>query len=212
VSGAVIVLGAGGHAKVLIDTLRLLSVKVLGLTDSDKCKFGSSLLEVPIIGSDDELEKYPRESVFLVNGLGSTRVDARRSRLFEYFKGMDYRFAHVIHPSSVIASDVTLSEGVQIMAGVVIQTGCRIGRNTIMNTRVSLDHDCRIGDHVHISPGATLSGGVLVQDGSHIGVGASVIQGIRIGRNSLVAAGAVVIRDVPDNATVSGVPAREKKE
>lgn len=196
----------------LIDSLRLLSVKVLGVTDADEGRLGDLLLQVPVIGSDDELEKYPPESVFLVNGLGSTRVDARRSRLFEYFKEKGYRFADVIHPSSVRASDVALSEGVQIMAGAVIQTGCRIGRNTIINTRASVDHDCSIGDHVHISPGATLSGGVVVQEGSHIGVGASVIQGIRIGRNSLVAAGAVVIRDVPDSARVSGVPARENPE
>lgn len=204
-----IILGAGVHAKVLIDALQLLAVEILGLTDANPGKRGQLLLGVPVIGGDEEIMKYPGESIYLVNGVGSVCVTPRRGQLFERFKSKGYRFASVVHPTAIIAPDVVLSEGVQIMAGAVVQTGCHIGINALINTGCIVDHDCHIGDHAHISPGATLSGGVLIGENVHVGTGATVIQGIQIGRDSLVAAGAVVIRDVPEGATVAGVPAKE---
>jgi sugar O-acyltransferase (sialic acid O-acetyltransferase NeuD family) len=209
VSYPVIIIGAGGHAKVLIDAL--LPAEVLGLTDANPERAGQLLLGLPVIGSDDVVAQYPPTTIRLVNGLGSVRAGYHRKSLFERFKREGYQFASVIHPSVVIARDVVLSEGVQIMAAAVVQSGCHIGKNTIINTRAVVDHDCHIGSHVHIAPGAILSGGVDVGENAHIGTGATVIQGIRIGRNSLVAAGAVVIRDVPEDVTVAGVPAREIK-
>lgn len=206
----VIILGAGGHAKVLIDALRLQSIELLGIADTDIGKRGLSLMGVPVIGGDEEVMAYPVEAICLVNGVGSVRVNPLRRQLFEHFKNKGYRFANVIHPSAIIAIDVVLSEGAQIMAGTVIQTGCHIGINAVINTGSVVDHDCHIGDHVHISPGATLSGGVSVGENAHIGTGATVIQGIQIGHNSLVAAGAVVISDVPNGVIVAGIPAKER--
>jgi UDP-perosamine 4-acetyltransferase len=205
----VIILGAGGHAKVLIDALRLQSVELLGVTDAAAEKIGQMLLGVPVIGGDAEVNQYSAEKIRLVNGVGSVRVNTLRRQLFEQFKNEGYQFASVIHPSVIIACDVELSEGVQIMAGAVLQAGCRIGKNVVINTRATVDHDCQIGDHVHIASGATLSGGVEIGANSHVGAGATVIQCIRVGCNSIVAAGATVIRDVPDNVTVAGVPAKE---
>lgn len=164
---------------------------------------------VPVIGDDEEVMKYPVETIGLVNGVGSVRVNPRRRQLFERFKSKGYQFANVVHPSAIIATDVVLSEGAQIMAGAVIQAGCHIGMNAVINTGSILDHDCHIGDHAHIAPGVTLSGGVRVGENTHVGTGATVIQGIKLGRSSLVAAGAVVIRDVPDGVAVAGVPAKE---
>lgn len=196
----VIVLGAGGHSKVLIDSLSLSSIEVLGIADVNPLTKGSSFMGLPVIGGDEEVMKYSAENTGLVNGVGSVRVITKRRLLFEQFKRMGYQFFSVVHPSAVIAFDAVLSEGVQIMAGVVIQSGCHIGINAIINTHASIDHDCFIGAHAHISPGVTLSGGVSVGDGAYIGAGATVIQGIKVGRESLVAAGAVVVRDVRDGA------------
>lgn len=193
----------------LIDALRLQPAELLGLTDADVGKTGQLVFDVPVLGGDEEVMKYPVETIQLVNGVGSVRVNPLRRQLFEHFKSKGYRFASVVHPSAIIAIDVVLSEGVQIMAGAVIQAGCHVGMNTVINTGSIVDHDCHIGDHAHISPGVTLSGGVRVGENAHIGTGATVIQGIQIGRNSLVAAGAVVIRDVPEDVTVAGVPAKE---
>ncbi|HUJ19462.1 MAG TPA: acetyltransferase [Nitrospirota bacterium] len=204
----VIILGAGGHAKVLIDTLLRMGVQLSGITDPDHAKHGSSVLGVRVLGGDEVLLSNGPEMVRLANGVGSIGESAGRRRLFERFKARGYGFMNVVHPSAVIGAEVLLSEGVQVMAGVVIQSGTTIGRNTIINTRASVDHDCSIGDHVHIAPGVTLSGGVSVEEGSHIGTGATVVQGIRIGRNSIVGAGSVVLTDVPEGVTVWGVPGK----
>jgi len=205
----VIILGAGGHAKVLIDALILNSVEILLVTDSDPSKKDQLILGIPIKGMDDEVMKYPPGSVRLVNGIGSICVNPWRRLLFERFKDLGYSFVNVIHPSAIIASGIAIDEGAQIMAGVVIQTGCTIGRNTIINTNSTVDHDCHIGENTHIAPGVTLSGGIQVGNNTHIGTGATVLQGIAIGRDCLVAAGAVVIRDVPDGAKIAGIPAKQ---
>lgn len=205
----VIVLGAGGHARVLIDALRRAGTEVIGTTDRDPALSGQSVGGVKVLGGDEALERYARADVLLVNGVGSVDVDAARQRLFERLKERGFRFATVVHPSAVIAADVVLAEGAQIMAGVILQAGSTIGKNVIINTRAAVDHDCRISDHVHIAPGATLSGGVTVGNNTHIGTGASIIHNIHIGRNCLIAAGAAVVRDVPDGIAVGGVPAKE---
>jgi UDP-perosamine 4-acetyltransferase len=203
-----IILGAGGHAKVLIETLQHQSANILGITDPDPQKIGDNILGIPIIGGDDLIFKHDQESIALVNGIGMVDDSQRRQQIFYTFKNQGYRFAGAIHGSAVISPAVKLSEGVQIMAGAVIQPGCKIGTNSIINSRASIDHDAIIGAHVHIASGATLSGGIKVNDGTLIGAGSTIIQGITIGVHCIVAAGAVVIRDVPDGATVMGVPAK----
>lgn len=204
----VIVIGSGGHAKVLIEALLLNNVKVLGIADADLTQKGKSILGISVIGDDNAVFKHVPGEIQLVNGIGSVGLPIKRQRVFDKFKDKGFNFTSVIHPSAVIASDAEIYEGAQIMAGVVIQPGSRIGKDAIVNTKASIDHDCSIGDHVHISPGVTLSGGVTVGDIVHIGTGVTVIQGIKIGNNSLIGAGSVVINNVPDNDEVAGVPAR----
>jgi UDP-perosamine 4-acetyltransferase len=210
-SKPVLILGAGGHAKVLIEALMQSGADIAGIADQDPAMVGAKLFNVPVIGGDDIVSEFPPGEIALVNGLGSIGFPVRRTQLFELFREKGYCFATVIHPSAVIASDVVLDEGVQIMAGAVIQPGCRIGRNAIINTRASVDHDCIIGHDVHIAPGVTLSGGVQVGDRVHIGTGAIVIQGIVIGNNSLIAAGAVVAANILADTKVRGIPAKEFK-
>lgn len=204
----VIVLGAGGHAKVLIEALLASSAVITGIVDPDQTLLGTKLFGVPVLGGDEVLSEFPSSEVLLVNGLGSIGLPIRRRKLFEKFINLGYNFSTVVHPSAIVASDVTLCDGSQIMAGVVIQPGTRIGSNVLINTMASVDHDCFIGDHTHVAPGVTLSGSITVGALSHIGTGATVIQGICIGEGSLVGAGALVLRDLPSGATAVGVPAR----
>ncbi len=205
----IIILGGGGHAKVLTDALRVRGITILGITDADPAKHGSSVLGIPLLGNDTEVERYAPGSVQLVNGIGSVGRPTARAFLFDTFKTKGYTFATVVHPSAVVADDAVLGEGVQVMAGAVVQPGTIIGKNSIVNTRGSVDHDCLIGEHVHIAPGVTPSGGVRVGSGSFIGAGATVIHGVMVGADCLVAAGSVVLSDIRDKATVMGVPARE---
>ena len=205
----VIVLGAGGHAKVLIDALHRLSIEILFAVESEPGAEGRTVLDVPILGGEQRVLGHSPESVRLVNGVGSVSPGAVRQVIFHRFAEAGYRFAQVVHPGATIGAGVALGHGVQVMAGAVVQADTSVGDNVILNTRSSVDHDCKIGRHVHIAPGVTLSGGVEVGDDTHIGVGATVLQGVRIGRGCMVAAGAVVVRDVVDGAKVAGVPSRE---
>jgi sugar O-acyltransferase (sialic acid O-acetyltransferase NeuD family) len=205
---AVIVIGAGGHARVLLDTLARCGVMVAGLTDADPAKHGKLLVGVRILGADSILEKHRPGSTILVNAMGSTESMTTRQAIFERLKAAGYGFLAVTHPSAVIAPDAVLGEGVQVMAGAIIQPGAKIGANSILNTGAQVDHDCVIGAHVHLAPGATLSGTVAVGDGTHVGTGATIVQGLRVGRGCLVAAGSVVTKDVADGERVAGVPAR----
>jgi UDP-perosamine 4-acetyltransferase len=204
----VIVLGAGGHAKVVIDTLQAAGANILGAVDSDPATHGTSILGVSVLGADDVVLEHTPDAVALVNGVGSTAPSSRRKDLYQRFKDAGYVYAPLTHPSAVIGGDVEIAEGCQIMAGVVIQPGCRIGVNAIINTRASVDHDCVIGGHVHIAPGVVLGGGITIGVGSHIGAGSSVIQNIHIGENVRVAAGAAVVTDFPAGAQIAGVPAK----
>ncbi|MBU0675963.1 MAG: acetyltransferase [Proteobacteria bacterium] len=208
-SQSVIIIGGGGHAKVLIDALRLSGVDILGITDADSTKHAHRIGGVRVLGDDSIISQYGSSEVLLVNGIGSINLPLRRADLFERYKALGYCFTSVIHPSAIIATDVSLGEGVQVMAGAVIQPGCSIGGNCLINTGTTIDHDCWIGDHTHLSPGVTLCGNVTMKGRSFVGAGAIVIQGKNIGSAGLVAAGALVLEDVLDGAVVMGVPANE---
>jgi UDP-perosamine 4-acetyltransferase len=204
----VIVIGSGGHAKVVIDALLRSGRQVIGRTDRDPRRGDENVSGMPFLGGDEALAAHDPATVELANGIGSTGDPARRVAVFETFRERGFHFVSVVHPHAYVSPEATIGEGTQIMAGAVCQPGTTIGRNGIVNTGATVDHDCRIGDHVHIAPGATLLGGVTVGDASHVGAGATVIQGVRIGAGCLIRGGAVVIGDVTDRLTVGGVPAR----
>src|ERR1017187_1377352 len=159
--------------------------KILGIVDRKRSGETSDVLGISVIGDDESIMRYSPEEVHLINALGAVSSTNRRRELYEKFVSLGYHFGTVVHAAAVISSDVSLGEGVQVMAGVVIQPGTTVGDNTILNTGVSVDHDCKIANHVHIAPGATLCGAICVGEGTLIGAGAVVIQGIEIGRQSL---------------------------
>ncbi len=202
----VIIIGNGGHAKVLTDILLLGNRKIIGFTAPVEEKNSYNLFYV---GPDKAILNYHPTEIELVNAIGSVSNTSLREKLFNEFKSQGYFFSAVIHPTAIISSTVKLGEGVQILAGTVIQPFAKIDDNTIVNTSSSIDHDCCIGKHCHISPGTTLSGGVIVGKGTHIGTGATIIQSIKIGKKVLIGAGSLVIRDVIDNKVVYGNPAKE---
>jgi UDP-perosamine 4-acetyltransferase len=202
----VIVIGGRGHAKVLVSTLLLQQRRVLGFADLNLSL--PPLLGIAHLGDDDAVFVYAPDQVRLVNGVGSVDSTVLRRTVYEKFQAKQYIFESVIHPSAIIAPEVHLENGVQIMAGAVVQPGSQLGENVIINTGARVDHDCSIDAHAHVAPGATLSGHVHIGKGAHIGTGASIIQGITISAAAIVGAGAVVLSDVPTGVTVVGVPAR----
>ena len=205
----IIIIGGGGHGRVLIDLINVSGLyKIVGIVDAQLVK-GEKVSGYFILGNDAILpELYAQGIKNACIGLGWIKDNHSRVSLYNKVPQIGFAIPALIHPSAIVAQDITIAPGVQIMAGVIVQTGTQIKEDTIINTGARVDHDCVVGKHVHIAPGVTISGGCIIEDGAFIGVGATVIQGVRIGKDALIAAGAVVISDVPDGAFVKGIPAK----
>lgn len=205
----IVILGGGGHAKVLIELVRACGkYDIVGILDPGLPK-GSTVLDVTVSGGDELLDVLFKEGVRMACiGMGAVKDNSVRKNLYAEVRNLGFETPTLAHPGSIIARSVKLGEGVQVMAGAVIQADTSIGENTIVNTGAIVDHDCAIGRHVHICPGAVVSGGVSIGDDTFVGAGATVINGIRIGGGAVIGAGSVVIDDLPQGARVVGVPAR----
>ncbi|MCE3203665.1 acetyltransferase [Paenibacillus sonchi] len=207
ITSPVIVLGGGGHANVCLDLMSRQKLSCLGyvaLTHSPELD-----VHYTYLGADEIVFNYSPEKILLVNGIGKISGSTLRKEIFEKFKTNGYSFATLIHDSCVTAEDVSIEEGAQLMAGVVINAGSTISANTIINTRAVIEHDCRLGPHTHISPGAIVCGGCNIGSNVHVGAGAVLIQQIEVGNDSVIGAGSVVLKHVYEKSIVFGVPARE---
>lgn len=202
-----VILGAGGHARVLLAALACRGLCPIGCLSPvpPPAPWPEGVVH---LGGDAHLAMLTPARIQLVNGRGSVGSTSSRRRLYELAKDQRFKFMSVVHPAAVIDKGILAEEGLQVMAGAIVQGGVALGVNVLVNTGAVVDHDCRIGAHCHIATGARLSGEVELGVGVHIGTGASVIQGVRIGEEAIVGAGAVVVKDVPSGATVVGVPAR----
>jgi sugar O-acyltransferase (sialic acid O-acetyltransferase NeuD family) len=197
----VIIVGAGGHAKVLVDVLRLMGKSIFGVVDPEKEK-GYKWMGVNVLGDDNAIFEYKYKDVDLVNGIGKIPSSDLRSILDNKFISKGYSFITVIHPTAIISKDSNIGDGVQIMAGCIIQPGVTIGDSSIINTGATIDHDCVINTGVHVAPGAILCGNVSVGSQTFIGANSVVIQGIEIGRGCVVGAGSVIHENIHDSRKV----------
>lgn len=191
-----ILFGASGHAKVVADCLKDAGESVTVFVDDDPSKV--SFMEKEVIPSV-RLTEFDEKVVI---SIGDNKI---RKKIANSIK---VKFGSVAHPSVLISSTSTYKEGTVIFHGSIIQAGVVIGKHSIINTKVSVDHDCQIGDFVHVGPGTVLCGSVVVGDGSFIGAGSVVKQGIIIGSDVIIGAGSVIIKDIPDNCIVVGNPGR----
>lgn len=201
----VVILGAGGHGRVVAETARVAGLDLLGFIDEDPALRASAPLGLPVLGSTTAVEQRHIDCDGVLLGIGSNPI---RIALLRRFLSTGHVLPTLIHPRAWVSPSAVLGAASVVMANATVQTGCRLGAAVIINTNASVDHDGVLADGVHISPGAHLAGNVTVGEGTHVGIGATVIEGIRIGAGCLVAAGAVVVRDVPDGQRVAGVPAR----
>lgn len=198
-----VLIGAGGHGRVLMAAIDLLGGWIVGVSDTKLPTGVSAPGGQPSLRDDEIPERCPPDKVLLVNGVGSTGTPQARHEVFARWRARGYRFAVVVHPAAIVAASAALGEGVQVMAGAVVQNDARIGANSLVNTSAGVDHDCVLGETVHLAPGVTLSGGVTIGDRTHVGTGASVIQGVRIGSDVVIGAGAVVVGDVADGSRIA---------
>jgi len=204
--------GAGGHCRVLLDICyQRGAYDVVALTDHNETLHGQCWEGIDVVGSDAELPRLFAEGITnAFVGVGSVGDQSLRKKLYDSLGQQGFQMPALIHPATTIARNVDFANGVQVMAGAVINPNVKIACNAIINTAAVIEHDCVISNHVHISPRAVLGGGVKIGEGAHIGIGATIREGIQIGKGSTVAAGAVVIKDVEANDVVMGVPAKSK--
>jgi len=197
----VVLVGAGGHASVLVDCLLESGTTILGVVDSRYSK-GDNVLGCNVLGTDEVLMQYSPDEVCLVNGIGMVEFNTVRRDVANKMHRLGYSFVTIVHSRAIVSSSVELEQGVQIMAGAILQPGTSIGVGSIINTGASLDHDCEIGASSHICPGVTLAGNVTVGSEVTVGTGSTVLPGISIGNHSVIAAGSIVYSDVEEGVTL----------
>ena len=203
----VLILGAGGHAKVVADILMAQGTHVQGFLDDDPHLCGEMRLGLPVLGAIDVYLDYEPDG--LIIGIGDNR--ARRSIAERLSIQAQRLWRNAVHPRATIARSVRLGRGIVVAAGAVINPDSVLGDHAIINTGATVDHDCTIGGFVHVAPGARVAGGVVLGEGAFLGIGSSLIPQISVGEWTTIGAGSVVTSDLAANLIAFGVPARAQK-
>jgi sugar O-acyltransferase (sialic acid O-acetyltransferase NeuD family) len=198
-SDSVLLIGAGGHASVLLDMLIQQRFNILGYVSPLPAANKKLFSDLHWFKSDDDILQFDKLTIKLVNGIGSLPGNTRRSNLYRQYKKLGYSFATLVSTEASVSTLACLEEGVQVMCGAIIQTGVSVGYNSIVNTGSIIDHDCSIGSNNHIAPGATISGQVTSRKNVHFGTGSSVIQSINITKNVVIGAGAIITKDLDES-------------
>jgi UDP-perosamine 4-acetyltransferase len=207
-----VIVGAGGHAKVVIESIRRAGrVEAHCLIDSNAKLWNKDLCGVPIIGGDDRLDALRGRGIARF-AIGVGRIEARDHRrpLFEKMQAAGFEAVTVIDPTATVSELAKIAAGAQVLARAVINPGAEIGCNAVINTGAIVEHDCVVGEHAFVGPGVVLSGHASVGAGCFVGAGAILLPGVKVGDGTVVGAGAVVLESVAAGETVIGVPARRK--
>lgn len=198
----VFVVGAGGHAKVVLSILDACKIEVVGVLDDDPSKIGQYVLGHRVVGASDMLADLDGQAFIAI---GDNRIRSEIAHTYPKFEWIS-----VVHPTAFVHESVQIGVGTVVCAGAIIQPDTQIGVHAIVNTGASIDHDCIIGDYVHCGPGSRLAGNVVLEEGVFLGVGTSAIPGASVGAWSTAGAGAVILGSIPPFTTAYSVPARWK--
>jgi len=201
-----LVYGAGGHGKVVADVASSAGFEVLGFIDDAPPRQAMKIWGLPVSSWEQIRARRPElGDVAVALGIGDNRA---RQRCYERVTAEGLLVPALVHASAVVATTATIGPGAVVMALAAVNPDAAVGEGAILNTGCVVEHDCRVGRFAHLSPNSALGGEVRIGDWAHLGLGAVVLPGIVVGAGARVGAGAVVHRDVPDGATVVGVPAR----
>jgi sugar O-acyltransferase (sialic acid O-acetyltransferase NeuD family) len=203
----VVLIGAGGHGKVVLDILRAQGQhRAVGFLDADPAITGTRIGDLPVLGQINHLPKLAKQKIKgAIVSIGDNRVRLSYARMVMEH-GLE--LINAIHPAAVVSSSARLGKNIVIAAGAVINPEASIADSVIINTAAIIEHECEIAWGVHVCPGAALAGRVRVGAGAFIGLGSRIIQCLTIGEEATIGAGAVVLQDIPPGATAVGVPAK----
>jgi UDP-perosamine 4-acetyltransferase len=207
----VVIIGAGGHGRVVLDILRTEGrYDPIGFVDADTRLTGTSVSELAVLGPTNILPKLRQQQrvAHAIVAIGDNRT---RQRYTAAVQAEGFELVSAIHPTAFVSPTARLGRNVVICPNASVITEARLGDSVIVNTGAIVEHECELAEAVHVAPGACLAGRVRVGACAFIGIGAQVIQCLAVGEGATVGAGAVVVEDVPDGATVVGVPARVVK-
>ena len=203
-----IIVGAGGHARVVIDAAELQGFNILSIVDTNYHEQDETIINYQVIGGFSELGHFDRKATNVFIAIGDAK---ERAFYFDEVKNMGFSIPKIIHPTAILSKYVTIGDGVFVNSGVILNATVVIDENSVVNTGAILDHEVHLGRHSHVAPGCKIGGRVKIGDFTFIGIGATVIDKIKIGSHVIVGAVSVVIRDVESNSTVVGIPARRIK-
>lgn len=209
----ILLVGAGGHCKVVLDVLFSNNdYEVAGIVDI-KDRVGSKVLGVSVVGIDSDLPRFFKAGIkncfIAVGSIGNSRP---RVNLYDIAKKIGFSFPNLISSSALVSLSAIIGVGNYIAPGAIINAGAKIGNNCIINTGAVIEHDCTIGDFVHLAPGSILSGNVTVGNYTHIGTGSVIIQSLKIGTKVIVGAGSVVTKNIGKSIIVYGNPCKERRK
>jgi acetyltransferase EpsM len=202
----IVVIGEGGHSKVIQDIITAVNdYKIVTILDDkyEDVQKRAGIFYGPISAVSSIINEY--KNIKFIVAIGNNQF---RSEIVNRIGLSKERFATLIHPTAIISPTARIGEGTVVMPNCVINANTEIGKHVIINTGAIVEHDNHISDYAHISPNATLTGNVTVGEGTHIGASATVIPGIKIGEWSIVGAGSTVIRDIPPFSKAVGSPTR----
>lgn len=207
---AVVVIGGGEHARVVIDAIRAGTEWALeGFVDPDPCHTAQQRFGLRWLGTDDDVLREVASRFFVI-GVGAVGVTDVRRAIAARYDAVGARWATIVHPRATVSSTARLAPGAVVLANAAVNTGADVGVHCVINTGAIVEHDVALGAFAQVGPGAVLGGGASVGDGSYVGLGARVRDHVSIGARATVGMGAVVVGDVADRETVVGVPARRR--
>lgn len=202
----VLLIGAGGHCKIIIECLDLQKYEIVGILDNFVPN-GTHICGIPVIGSDEDAEKLYKNGIRLAVVTIVGNLEIRRCILNKYRK-IGFQFPNIIHEACRISPSARIGEGVVILANVCVNAEAKVGDFVTLNTGSIIEHEVSIGENSHIAPGAILLGASQIGCNTMIGAGATVLQQIYIGNECKIGAGSVVLHNIEDKKTVYGIPAK----
>lgn len=207
-----IVIGAGGHAEVVIDSIDKTVYKIAGILDKDDTYIGQLVNHIPIIGSDADAEElYHKGITCAVIGIGHLGNYFLRNTIYNRLKHIGFEMVNVIHPTAIISPNVEFGEGNVILPRAVINSGAKLGNNNIINTGAIIEHDVILENNIHMATGSVVCGMSHIGENTFAGAGSTIIQGIKIGANVIIGAGSTVVCNVDQDTVTYGTPAKVVK-